>query len=54
MNLLFVGDVVGKAGCDFLSDNIYSIKKNTILTLRLSTEKTRLRATELPLSHLKN
>ena len=27
MNLLFVGDVVGKAGCDFLSDNIYSIKK---------------------------
>ena len=27
MNLLFVGDVVGKAGCDFLRDNIYQIKK---------------------------
>lgn len=27
MNLLFVGDVVGQSGCDFLSRNIYQIKK---------------------------
>ncbi len=27
MNLLFVGDVVGQAGCDFLADKIYQIKK---------------------------
>lgn len=27
MKLLFIGDVVGKAGCDFLGDNIYRIKK---------------------------
>ncbi|MGN0622397.1 MAG: TIGR00282 family metallophosphoesterase [Oscillospiraceae bacterium] len=27
MNLLFVGDVVGQSGCDFLSKNIYQIKK---------------------------
>lgn len=27
MNLLFIGDVVGESGCDFLSQNIYNIKK---------------------------
>ena len=27
MNLLFIGDVVGKSGCDFLQSQIYSIKK---------------------------
>ena len=27
MNLLFIGDVVGKDGCDFLAKNIYNIKK---------------------------
>ncbi|MBQ9376000.1 MAG: TIGR00282 family metallophosphoesterase [Ruminococcus sp.] len=27
MNLLFIGDVVGESGCDFLEKNIYSIKK---------------------------
>ncbi|MBO5448979.1 MAG: TIGR00282 family metallophosphoesterase [Ruminococcus sp.] len=27
MNLLFIGDVVGKSGCDFLGSQIYSIKK---------------------------
>lgn len=26
-NLLFIGDVVGKSGCDFLSEKIYGIKK---------------------------
>lgn len=26
-NLLFIGDVVGKVGCDFLQKNIYDIKK---------------------------
>lgn len=26
-NLLFIGDVVGKSGCDFLESHIYSIKK---------------------------
>lgn len=26
-NLLFIGDVVGKNGCDFLADKIYDIKK---------------------------
>jgi len=26
-NLLFIGDVVGKSGCDFLESRIYSIKK---------------------------
>lgn len=27
MNLLFIGDVVGKAGCDAIRKNIYNIKK---------------------------
>ena len=27
MKLLFVGDVVGKSGCDFLNDKISAIKK---------------------------
>ena len=27
MRLLFIGDVVGKAGCTFLSNNLYKIKK---------------------------
>lgn len=27
MNLLFIGDVVGDSGCNFLKDHIYSIKK---------------------------
>lgn len=27
MNLLFIGDVVGKTGCEFLADNLYRIKK---------------------------
>ena len=27
MNLLFIGDVVGKSGCDFLEDRIYQLKK---------------------------
>lgn len=26
-NLLFIGDVVGKSGCDFLASRIYSLKK---------------------------
>ena len=26
-NLLFIGDVVGKSGCDFLASRIYSMKK---------------------------
>lgn len=26
MKLLFIGDVIGKVGCDFLENNIYSIK----------------------------
>ena len=29
-NLLFIGDVVGKSGCDFLSEKIYGIKKPEI------------------------
>ena len=28
MKLLFIGDVVGKNGCKFLSRKLYSIKKN--------------------------
>ena len=32
-NLLFIGDVVGKCGCDFLSENIYSIKKENNIDL---------------------
>ena len=27
MKLLFIGDVVGKSGCDFLAANIFKIKK---------------------------
>ncbi len=27
MNLLFIGDVVGKSGCDFIKKNLYKIKK---------------------------
>ena len=27
MKLLFIGDVVGKNGCKFLSEKLYSIKK---------------------------
>ena len=27
MNLLFIGDVVGKAGCSFLSEKMYELKK---------------------------
>jgi len=27
MNLLFIGDVVGQAGCDFLESQIYNLKK---------------------------
>ncbi len=27
MKLLFIGDVVGKRGCEFLADNLYKIKK---------------------------
>lgn len=27
MKLLFIGDVVGKSGCDFLAENIFKIKK---------------------------
>lgn len=27
MNLLFIGDVIGKSGCDFLAKKIYNIKK---------------------------
>lgn len=27
MRLLFIGDIVGKEGCDFLAKNLYSIKK---------------------------
>lgn len=27
MNLLFIGDVVGESGCDFLSEHLYNIKK---------------------------
>jgi len=27
MNLLFIGDVVGRSGCDFLRKNLYRIKK---------------------------
>ena len=27
MNLLFIGDVVGKSGCEFLMKNLYKIKK---------------------------
>ena len=27
MNLLFIGDVVGESGCEFLEKHIYSIKK---------------------------
>ncbi len=33
-NLLFIGDVVGKSGCDFLADKIYDIKKQTKETKR--------------------
>ena len=29
MNLLFIGDVVGTSGCEFLRDNLYKIKKST-------------------------
>ena len=32
-NLLFIGDVVGKSGCDFLADKIYDIKKQYDLSL---------------------
>ncbi len=32
-NLLFIGDVVGKCGCDFLTKNIYSIKKENNIDL---------------------
>lgn len=28
MNLLFIGDVVGESGCDFLSSHLYKIKKD--------------------------
>ena len=28
MNLLFIGDVVGSAGCQFVQDNLYRIKKD--------------------------
>jgi hypothetical protein len=28
MNLLFIGDVVGKSGCDYLAENIYKIKRD--------------------------
>ena len=27
MRLLFIGDIVGKQGCNFLAENLYSIKK---------------------------
>lgn len=27
MNLLFIGDVVGQSGCDFIRNNLYKIKK---------------------------
>lgn len=32
-NLLFIGDVVGKCGCDFLSEKIYGIKKENNIDL---------------------
>ena len=28
MNLLFIGDVVGRSGCDFIKKNLYKIKKD--------------------------
>ena len=31
MNLLFIGDVVGESGCEFLEKHIYSIKRNITL-----------------------
>lgn len=35
MNLLFIGDVVGESGCDFLEKNIYSIKNEYDIDLTI-------------------
>ncbi|MBP1566987.1 MAG: TIGR00282 family metallophosphoesterase [Oscillospiraceae bacterium] len=36
MNLLFIGDVVGKSGCEFLKNNLYKIKKEHTIDITIA------------------
>ncbi|MBR6599482.1 MAG: YmdB family metallophosphoesterase, partial [Oscillospiraceae bacterium] len=36
MNLLFIGDVVGTSGCEFLRDNLYKIKKEYMIDVTIA------------------
>ena len=41
MNLLFIGDVVGQSGCDFIRNNLYKIKKEYEIDVTIANgEKT--------------
>lgn len=36
MNLLFIGDVVGKSGCEFIKNNLYKIKKEHMIDITIA------------------
>ena len=39
MNLLFIGDVVGQSGCDFLESRMYKLKREYDLNISFGMSK---------------
>ena len=44
MKLLFIGDVVGNAGCQFVQNNLHRLKKEYEIDITVITEKILLKA----------